>query len=56
MCFQLDDNALDVSHMTRAELRRIPSIWCHVAGAPDNNPPDLALLRQAVRDWLDRPV
>jgi len=56
MYFPPDDNALDVPHMARAELRPIPSIWGHVAGAPDNNPPDLAYIRHAVLDWLDRAV
>jgi homoserine O-acetyltransferase len=50
------DNALDVPHMARAELRPIPSIWGHVAGAPENSPADLEFLKNAVRDWLDRSV
>jgi len=53
--FPAADNALDLPHMFRGELRPIPSIWGHVAGAPDNNPPDLAFLRNAVLNWLDRP-
>ncbi|HWJ73743.1 MAG TPA: alpha/beta fold hydrolase [Kaistia sp.] len=56
MYFPPDDNALDVPHLARSELRPIPSIWGHVAGAPENNPTDLAFLRNAVLDWLDRPV
>jgi hypothetical protein len=52
MYFPPDDNALDVGHLARAELRPIPSIWGHSAGAPNNNPPDLAFLRHAVHDWL----
>jgi homoserine O-acetyltransferase len=50
------DNALDIAHLRRGELRPIPSIWGHVAGAPDKHPPDLAFLRSAVRDWLDLPA
>jgi homoserine O-acetyltransferase len=45
-----------VPHLARSELRPIPSIWGHVAGSPKNNPPDVAFLRNAVLDWLDRPV
>ena len=56
MYFPPDDNALDVGHLARSELRPIPSVWGHVAGAPDNNPPDLAFIRHAVLDWLARPV
>ena len=36
------------------ELRPIPSIWGHVAGAPANIPEDFAFLKAAVRAWLDR--
>lgn len=56
MYFPPDDNALDVGHLARAELRPIPSVWGHTAGAPRKTPADLAFIRNAVRDWLDRPV
>jgi homoserine O-acetyltransferase len=50
--FPVADNADEIAHLARAELRPIPSIWGHRAGAPQNNPPDIAFLRSAVRDWL----
>ncbi|MGD0107351.1 MAG: hypothetical protein ABSC06_25430, partial [Rhodopila sp.] len=30
--FEVADNAVEVPHLLRAELRPIPSIWGHVAG------------------------
>jgi len=50
--FPVADNALDLPHLRRAELRPIPSIWGHRAGSPAQNPDDFAFLRGAVRDWL----
>jgi homoserine O-acetyltransferase len=52
--FPVADNAAELSHLRAAELRPIPSIWGHVAGAPANIPADRAFLRAAVRAWLDR--
>jgi len=46
------DNALELPHLAHAELRPIPSVWGHRAGAPRDNPTDLAFLRKAVADWL----
>ena len=52
--FRVADNAAELPHLRHAELRRIPSIWGHRAGSPAGIPDDLAFLRQAVREWLDR--
>ncbi|MDR3471072.1 MAG: alpha/beta fold hydrolase [Devosia sp.] len=46
------DNALDIPHLARAELRPIPSIWGHVAGSPRQSKEDFAFLQKAVADWL----
>ncbi len=50
--FPVADNAAEIAHLAHAELRPIPSIWGHRAGAPQGNPPDIAFLRAAVRGWL----
>jgi homoserine O-acetyltransferase len=50
--FPVADNADEIAHLAHAELRPIPSIWGHRAGAPQGNPADLAFLRAAVRGWL----
>jgi homoserine O-acetyltransferase/O-succinyltransferase len=50
--FPVADNAAELPHLACAELRPIPSIWGHRAGAPQTNPEDLAFLRAAVRGWL----
>jgi homoserine O-acetyltransferase len=52
--FPVADNAAELVHLQSAELRPIPSIWGHVAGAPANIPEDFAFLKAAVRAWLDR--
>jgi homoserine O-acetyltransferase len=52
--FPVADNAAELAHLRSAELRPIPSIWGHVAGAPANIPEDFAFLKAAVRAWLDR--
>jgi homoserine O-acetyltransferase/O-succinyltransferase len=54
--FRVADNAAELPHLADAELRPIPSIWGHRAGAPhpDANADDFAFLRAAVREWLDR--
>jgi homoserine O-acetyltransferase len=51
--FRVADNALEIEHLARAELRPIPSIWGHRAGNPAVNPEDAAFLKDAVRGWLD---
>lgn len=52
--FRVADNAAELPHLAHGELRPIPSIWGHRAGAPATNPEDFAFLRAAVLDWLDR--
>jgi homoserine O-acetyltransferase len=51
--FPVADNADELQSLRSAELRPIPSIWGHIAGAPANIPDDFAFLRAAVRDWLE---
>ncbi len=52
--FPVADNAAELPHLRHAELRPIPSVWGHRAGNPAVNPADLAFLRAAVREWLER--
>ena len=51
--FPVADNALEMAHLARAELRPIPSIWGHVAGSPSPDREDFSFLRAAVRSWLE---
>jgi homoserine O-acetyltransferase len=51
--FPVADNALEMAHLERAELRPIPSIWGHVAGSPSPDRADFSFLRTAVRSWLE---
>ena len=51
--FRVADNAAELPHLRRAELRPIPSIWGHRAGNPVQNKPDQDFLRAAVRAWLE---
>ena len=50
--FEVADNALEMPHLPRAELRPIPSLWGHVAGNPSGNPADTAFLAKGVGDLL----
>ena len=52
--FPVADNADEQRHLRAGELRPIPSIWGHVAGAPAKIPEDFAFLKAEVRAWLDR--
>jgi homoserine O-acetyltransferase len=52
--FRVADNEAELPHLANAELRPIPSIWGHRAGAPATNPADFEFLKAAVREWLDR--
>jgi homoserine O-acetyltransferase len=52
--FRVADNAAELSHLARAELKPIPSIWGHRAGNPVTNPEDAKFVKDAVRDWLAR--
>ncbi len=51
--FPVADNASELPHLARAELRPIPSIWGHRAGSPTENDEDLQFLRAAVAAWLN---
>lgn len=51
--FRVADNAAELPHLARAELRPIPSIWGHRAGNPVQDPADAAFIRAAVRAWLE---
>lgn len=50
--FEVADNAVEVPHLLKAELRPIPSILGHVAGNPDGIPADTAFLAKGVGDLL----
>lgn len=50
--FRVADNAAELPHLRSGELRPIPSIWGHQAGAPARNEEDFAFLKAAVREWL----
>jgi homoserine O-acetyltransferase len=52
--FRVADNAAELEHLVKAELRPIPSIWGHRAGNPRDIPQDSAFVRDAVREWLER--
>jgi homoserine O-acetyltransferase/O-succinyltransferase len=52
--FPVADNAAELRSLRSAELRPIPSIWGHLAGAPATIPEDRAFLRAQLRAWLDR--
>ncbi len=52
--FRVADNAADLPYLADAEMRVIPSIWGHRAGAPAPGHPDFAFVRTAVREWLDQ--
>lgn len=48
------DNEYEVSLMPNAELRIIPSIWGHFAGAPGINPVDVMFIDNALKELLAR--
>ena len=50
--FPVADNAAEIAHLRRAELRPIPSISGHRAGNPVGDAPARDFLRRAVADWL----
>ncbi len=52
--FTPEDCAAEAALIPQAEHRSIPSIWGHRAGNPHQNPTDAALIRQAIRELLDR--
>ena len=51
--FRVADNAAELEHLARAELRPIPSIWGHRAGNPSGQAVDTAFIRSAVHAWLE---
>jgi homoserine O-acetyltransferase/O-succinyltransferase len=52
--FPMADNEAELESLKHGDLRPIPSVWGHVAGAPSNIPEDFEFLRKAVREWLDK--
>lgn len=50
--FRVADNAAELPHLSKADLRPIPSIWGHRAGNPVQNPEDIAFIKTQVRRWL----
>ncbi len=51
--FRVEDNALEMAHLKRAELKPIPSIWGHRAGNPLQSPQDAAFIETAVTALLE---
>jgi len=52
--FPPEDEEWAVSHMQKAELRVIPGVWGHFAGA-GNNPVDTGFIDRGVADVLAAP-
>ncbi|WP_119459457.1 alpha/beta fold hydrolase [Rhodospirillaceae bacterium SYSU D60014] len=52
--FPPEDSAYEVSHMPKAELRPIPSIWGHFAGGPGAHQEDITLIDDALKELLAR--
>jgi homoserine O-acetyltransferase/O-succinyltransferase len=50
--FPPEDSEIEVSQMPNAELKVIPSIWGHSAGALGRNKTDAAFIDQAIKDLL----
>lgn len=50
--FEVADNALEMPHLSKAELRPIPSIWGHIAGNPNGNPADATFFAKGVGELL----
>ena len=51
--FPPEDSAIEVRHLRHGELRVIESDWGHLAGRPDRNPRDAAVVEKALRDLLE---
>ena len=51
--FPAEDSAIEVSHLKHGELRVLESDWGHLAGRPDRNPRDAAVVENALRDLLE---
>ena len=52
--FQVDDNRLEMQHLTNAELHPIPSVWGHRAGNPVTQQQDRAFIDSHVKALLAR--
>ena len=50
--FGVAENAAEVVHLSRGELRPIPTIWGHLAGNPNGNAPDTAFLAKGLHELL----
>jgi homoserine O-acetyltransferase len=50
--FPPEDSATEVSHMPRAEVRVIESVWGHRAGSPGSDPEDIAVLDRSIAALL----
>jgi homoserine O-acetyltransferase len=50
--FPPEDSEIEVASMPNAELRVIPSIWGHRAGAPGADPVDIKFLNDAIGELL----
>jgi homoserine O-acetyltransferase len=50
--FPPEDSAFEVQNMPNAELRVVPSIWGHRAGAPGGDPRDIAFFNDAIAELL----
>lgn len=50
--FPPEDSEYEVAHMPNAELRVLPSIWGHRAGAPGGASEDIAFVDKAIADLL----
>lgn len=51
--FRVADNAAELPHLQHGELKPIPSIWGHRAGAPAGIEADFEFLKTAVKNCLD---
>jgi homoserine O-acetyltransferase len=50
--FHADDSRIELAGIRGAELRIIESKWGHIAGGPDRNATDTAVVERAIRDLL----
>lgn len=52
--FPPEDNDVELGWLRAGEIKPIPSLWGHVAGAPTHLPEERTFLCKAVRAWLER--
>jgi homoserine O-acetyltransferase/O-succinyltransferase len=50
--FQVDDNRIEMQHLSNAQLSPIPSVWGHRAGNPVNQPQDREFINSHVKALL----